>query len=171
MTNISKTILTGCFVAGALSLLSCSGSVDSAAETTPAASAAKSANGYKIAFVQIDTLTSQYQKCKDLEEEFAKKRANAEATITAKGKTSPPRLRSSSASFRAISSHSSSMRQSRFACPSSSRTSKHFRCVCPTLFRKNIRRSSKTLQTPSSPSPSHTPSRKATTSSSASHQA
>ena len=86
MTNISKTILTGCFVAGALSLLSCSGSGDSAAETTPAASAAKSANGYKIAFVQIDTLTSQYQKCKDLEEEFAKKRANAEATITAKGK-------------------------------------------------------------------------------------
>ena len=36
--------------------------------------------------MQIDTLTSQYQKCKDLEEEFTKKRANAEATINAKGK-------------------------------------------------------------------------------------
>ena len=42
---------------------------------------------YKIAFVQIDTLTNQYQRCKDLEDEFAKKRANAESTINAKGKS------------------------------------------------------------------------------------
>ena len=40
----------------------------------------------KIAFVLIDTLTSQYQKCKDLEAEFTKKRANAEATVQQKGK-------------------------------------------------------------------------------------
>jgi len=41
----------------------------------------------KIAYVLIDTLTSQYQKCKDLEAEFTKKRANAEATVQSKGKT------------------------------------------------------------------------------------
>ena len=53
-------------------------SSETVAEKTP---------GYKFAYVQIDTLTSQYQKCKDLEDEFAKKRANAEATINAKGKS------------------------------------------------------------------------------------
>lgn len=85
MNNITKTILTGCIVAGAAVFASCnggSGSVPSK-ETSPAS---KSSNVYKIAYVQIDTLTSQYQKCKDLEEEFTKKRANAEATINAKGK-------------------------------------------------------------------------------------
>lgn len=41
----------------------------------------------KIAYVLIDTLTSQYQRCKDLEEEFNKKRANAEATVNEKGKS------------------------------------------------------------------------------------
>ncbi|MBR6198529.1 MAG: OmpH family outer membrane protein [Bacteroidaceae bacterium] len=44
------------------------------------------ATNMKIAFVLIDTLTSQYQKCKDLEAEFTKKRANAEATVQQKGK-------------------------------------------------------------------------------------
>lgn len=48
---------------------------------------AKAGRSYKIAYVQIDTLTNQYQKCKDLEEEFAKKRANAESTINEKGKS------------------------------------------------------------------------------------
>lgn len=45
------------------------------------------ATDMKIAFVLIDTLTSQYEKCKDLEAEFTKKRANAESTVQAKGKT------------------------------------------------------------------------------------
>ena len=52
----------------------------------PAKAEASKGQSYKIAYVLIDTLTSQYQKCKDLEEEFAKKRANAESTINAKGK-------------------------------------------------------------------------------------
>ncbi|MBQ0048170.1 MAG: OmpH family outer membrane protein [Prevotellaceae bacterium] len=59
-------------------------SVNEGAET---AKTAKAGGSYKIAFVLIDTLTSQYQKCKDLEEEFAKKRANAESTIQDKGKS------------------------------------------------------------------------------------
>ncbi len=41
----------------------------------------------KIAYVLIDSLTSQYQRCKDLEEAFAKKRANAESTVNEKGKS------------------------------------------------------------------------------------
>lgn len=56
-------------------------------ESAPIASKAAAGSAYKIAFVQIDTLTSQYQKCKDLEEEFKKKRANAESTIQQKGKS------------------------------------------------------------------------------------
>jgi outer membrane protein len=59
---------------------------ENAAESALAKASSDKAVSYKIAFVQIDTLTSQYQKCKDLEEEFTKKRANAEATINAKGK-------------------------------------------------------------------------------------
>ena len=57
------------------------------AEAAPVKVQNKGGQSYKIAFVQIDTLTSQYQKCKDLEEEFTKKRANAESTINAKGKS------------------------------------------------------------------------------------
>lgn len=49
--------------------------------TTPAAQ-----TELKIAYVLIDTLTSQYERCKDLEEEFTKKRANAEKTVNEKGK-------------------------------------------------------------------------------------
>lgn len=57
------------------------------AEPEAVVSKAAAGSSYKIAFVQIDTLTSQYQKCKDLEEEFKKKRANAESTIQQKGKS------------------------------------------------------------------------------------
>ncbi|MCR5607325.1 MAG: OmpH family outer membrane protein [Treponema sp.] len=60
-------------------------------ESAQAAKETKSVEGkttnLKIAFVLIDTLTSQYEKCKDLEEEFSKKRANAEATVQQKGKS------------------------------------------------------------------------------------
>lgn len=41
----------------------------------------------KIAFVLIDTLTSQYELYKEASENFQKKQANAESTINAKGKS------------------------------------------------------------------------------------
>ena len=47
---------------------------------------AKSASSLKIAYVLIDTLTSQYELYKDASDNFQKKQANAEATIKAKGK-------------------------------------------------------------------------------------
>lgn len=88
MRNISKLLLGGVFMAAAAVVVTSCG--QSGQEGSDEISSSKPADtpsqGYKIAFVQIDTLTSQYQKCKDLEEEFAKKRANAEATISAKGK-------------------------------------------------------------------------------------
>lgn len=40
----------------------------------------------KIAYVLIDTLTSQYELYKDASDNFQKKQANAEATITQKGR-------------------------------------------------------------------------------------
>ncbi len=88
MRNITKILLGGFFMtAVAATVASCGNSAKNSDEDIESAKPAESpAQGYKIAFVQIDTLTSQYQKCKDLEEEFAKKRANAEATINAKGK-------------------------------------------------------------------------------------
>jgi len=78
-----KKIYTLLFAAAAL-LASCGNQNDDAVADAKEVPAAKSE--LKIAFVQIDTLTSQYQRCKDLEEEFTKKRANAESTVSAKGK-------------------------------------------------------------------------------------
>lgn len=88
MTNITKIMLGGFFMAAtAATVASCGNANKDNEEIESSKPAETPAQGYKIAFVQIDTLTSQYQKCKDLEEEFAKKRANAEATINAKGKS------------------------------------------------------------------------------------
>lgn len=42
--------------------------------------------GLRIAYVIIDTLTSQYELYKDASDNFQKKQANAEATITQKGR-------------------------------------------------------------------------------------
>ena len=86
--NMTKIVLNGLMaVAVAAAIASCNNPTDeSSAEAAPTKASDKATHAYKIAYVQIDTLTSQYQKCKDLEEEFAKKRANAEATINAKGK-------------------------------------------------------------------------------------
>lgn len=39
----------------------------------------------KLAYVLIDTLTSQYERCKDLEAEFNTKRANAEKEVQTQG--------------------------------------------------------------------------------------
>ncbi len=90
MKKFTTCVLSGLLmVAATAAITSCTqpNSDEPAAETAPAKVQAKGGQSYKIAFVQIDTLTSQYQKCKDLEEEFTKKRANAESTINAKGKS------------------------------------------------------------------------------------
>lgn len=76
--------LSGLLVATAALFSSCGNKaeeIDSKA-STPAAQ-----TELKIAYVLIDTLTSQYERCKDLEEEFSKKRANAEKTVQDKGKS------------------------------------------------------------------------------------
>lgn len=88
MKRITTLVLSGLtLIAASAIMASCSNAEQkNAAEAAVAEVAAEKAPSYKIACVLIDTLTSQYQKCKDLEEEFAQKRANAESTINAKGK-------------------------------------------------------------------------------------
>ena len=90
MKKMTTRVLSGLMMTAlAASMVSCNKAGEEAPEAaaTPAKVATQKAAGHKIAYVQIDTLTSQYQKCKDLEDEFTKKRANAESTINAKGKT------------------------------------------------------------------------------------
>lgn len=71
----------------AASVVSCTNTNEEpSSAATPAKAVESKGQNYKIAYVLIDTLTSQYQKCKDLEDEFTKKRANAESTINSKGK-------------------------------------------------------------------------------------
>jgi outer membrane protein len=88
MKKITTLVLQGLLMgAVAATIISCNNANDKdVVEETPAKASSKEAPNYKIAYVLIDTLTSQYQKCKDLEEEFTKKRANAESTINSKGK-------------------------------------------------------------------------------------
>ena len=85
---MKKTILavSGILMLAATAFTSCNNaSADSANDVVEKKVESKATN-MKIAFVLIDTLTSQYQKCKDLEAEFTKKRANAEATVQQKVK-------------------------------------------------------------------------------------
>ncbi|MBR6202272.1 MAG: OmpH family outer membrane protein [Bacteroidaceae bacterium] len=89
MRKVYTMVLGGLMmVAAGAAITSCNNenNGEPTAAAAPEKAPASKGVSYKIAYVQIDTLTSQYQKCKDLEEEFAKKRANAEATINAKGK-------------------------------------------------------------------------------------
>ena len=88
MKKITTLVLQGLLMGAVVAtIISCNNANnEDAAEKTLAKATSKDAPNYKIAYVLIDTLTSQYQKCKDLEEEFTKKRANAESTINAKGK-------------------------------------------------------------------------------------
>lgn len=76
--------LAGLMVATAAMFTSCG---NKAEEIDTKASTPAAQTELKIAYVLIDTLTSQYQRCKDLEEEFNKKRANAEKTVNEKGKS------------------------------------------------------------------------------------
>ena len=88
MKKTITLVLSGLLMMGAASIVSScnNGGEASASKETPAKKESAGATNYKIAYVLIDTLTSQYQKCRDLEDEFTKKRANAESTINAKGK-------------------------------------------------------------------------------------
>ena len=52
----------------------------------PTAAPSQEVHQLKIAYVLIDTLTSQYELYKDASDNFQKKQANAEATITQKGR-------------------------------------------------------------------------------------
>lgn len=83
---MKKTMLAlaGLLMAGAAMFTSCG---NKAEEIDTKASTPAAQTELKIAYVLIDTLTSQYERCKDLEEEFAKKRANAENTVNEKGKS------------------------------------------------------------------------------------
>lgn len=77
-------------IAAAALTMSCNGNKadeDSAPEETVEVKGTKSGKETKIAFVLIDTLTSQYELYKEASEAFQKKQANAEATINAKGKS------------------------------------------------------------------------------------
>lgn len=89
MKKITTLVLQGLLMgAVAATIISCNNAnKENAVEKAPVKASSKDAPNYKIAYVLIDTLTSQYQKCKDLEEEFTKKRANAESTIQSKGKS------------------------------------------------------------------------------------
>lgn len=80
-------VLSGLIMMASALVSSCSKGGETVQSETTEKAPTGSKSAYKIAFVQIDTLTNQYQKCKDLEEEFTKKRANAETTINEKGKS------------------------------------------------------------------------------------
>jgi len=75
-------------LAAAFLVASCGNQTKEAPKQQAAAPAAEASNGgLKIAFVLIDTLTSQYELYKDASDNFQKKQANAEATINQKGKS------------------------------------------------------------------------------------
>ena len=88
---MKKTLIavSGILMITAAAFTSCNSkaNADNAEEAVETKAVEGKSSNMKIAFVLIDTLTSQYEKCKDLEAEFTKKRANAESTVQAKGKS------------------------------------------------------------------------------------
>ena len=90
MRKTITLILRGFTMAAFIAVISACNNANNESSTekeAPVKAASNQGNNYKIAYVLIDTLTSQYQKCKDLEDEFTKKSANSESTINAKGKS------------------------------------------------------------------------------------
>ena len=78
-----KLVRNGLFVAAsAAMLMACNGQK---AETAAPAAAGKSGD-LKIAYVEIDSLMSQYQFCKDYTLLLTKKSENARATLNSKAK-------------------------------------------------------------------------------------
>ncbi len=75
--------LSGLFMFAVAVLTACSNNGGQAADANAKDGSSKSLN---IAYVLIDTLTSQYELYKDAADNFQKKQADAEATINEKGK-------------------------------------------------------------------------------------
>ena len=76
-------------LAAAVFMVACNGNkTENASEEATTTTQSEVKDGQlKIAFVLIDTLTSQYELYKEASENFQKKQANAESTINAKGKS------------------------------------------------------------------------------------
>lgn len=70
----------------ATAFTSCDQAQGEEAGAAKSSAAVVSKSGLKIAYVLIDTLTSQYEYYKDVSDSFQKKQANAESTINEKGK-------------------------------------------------------------------------------------
>ncbi len=70
----------------ATAFTSCEQAQGEEAGAAKSSAAVVSKSGLKIAYVLIDTLTSQYEYYKDVSDSFQKKQANAESTINEKGK-------------------------------------------------------------------------------------
>ena len=77
------------FAFAAAAMMVACGNNDSNSTAEESASEQQTVKGgeLKIAFVLIDTLTSQYELYKEASDAFQQKQANAEATINAKGKS------------------------------------------------------------------------------------
>ncbi len=67
-------------------LAACNNQQEAPVAEKTAETPAQAASQLKIAYVLIDTLTNQYELFKEANENFQKKQANAEATITQKGR-------------------------------------------------------------------------------------
>lgn len=81
----TKNIIRNGFL---MALAACTVACNNAQEEAPTVEVpVKDAGTLKIAYVNIDTLTNQYELYKDASENFQKKQANAEATINEKGKS------------------------------------------------------------------------------------
>ena len=72
-------------VAAALSLTACQKSAEEAEETTENTGA--ETTGLKIAYVEMDSLITQYQLYKDYEEELTRKGTNIQSTLAQKQRT------------------------------------------------------------------------------------
>ena len=83
----TKTLTLSLLAALALLTAACGGNKSETPADQAAATVEAQDSGLKIAFVLIDTLTSQYELYKEASENFQKKQANAESTINAKGKS------------------------------------------------------------------------------------
>lgn len=83
--NFKTTMRNSLLAVASVCLLSaCNGNPKEKEPETTDQKEAVANEGLKIAFVQLDSLSSQYKYFIDLNEEFAKKQANAESTIKQK---------------------------------------------------------------------------------------
>lgn len=79
----------GCLLVAvvALMLTACGSQSEGESESFTTANGQAAQGAVKFAYVNIDSLTSQYKRYQDASDEFQRKQENAEATIQAKGKS------------------------------------------------------------------------------------